>query len=123
MLIFFSPSRPGRVFLTFALGPFGATVSKLRDSRHYLVGTIIVSTFVFACMRHILQYEHLFLAGLQRGRSMSPVQAKGHVGQVLAITYVAPFNLLVTSGEKDRMIRRDVFLEFGIYSGPLHGVL
>lgn len=38
--------------------------------------------------------------------SPPPVRVKGHSGQVLAMAFVAaPFNVLVTSGEKDRMLR------------------
>ena len=39
--------------------------------------------------------------------SATPVRVTGHKGQVLAATFIAAFNTLITAGEKDRMIRQD----------------
>lgn len=45
------------------------------------------------------------LSGLTASTTASPVRVKGHAGQVLAIAFAEPFNVLITSGEKDRTVR------------------
>ncbi|CAM9383408.1 unnamed protein product, partial [Ectocarpus fasciculatus] len=58
-------------------------------------------------VRHSPSFIVVGLDGLTSSSpSPPPVRVKGHSGQVLAMAFVAaPFNVLVTSGEKDRMLR------------------
>lgn len=43
--------------------------------------------------------------GLTPSAAVAPVRVKGHAGQVLAMAFAEPFNVLITSGEKDRTVR------------------
>lgn len=58
-------------------------------------------------MHSLLPVSHFLLAYVSdlTSSGAAPVQVKGHAGQVLAMTFVPPFNVLVTSGEKDRTVR------------------
>ncbi|CAM9590469.1 unnamed protein product [Scytosiphon promiscuus] len=94
----------GSVHFSKILGLESAIVFKVsRVGQELYVAAFLV--------RHSSSFMLVSLDGLSS--AATPVSVKAQAGQVLAMEFVAPFNVLVTAGEKDRMISRcwDVVLK------------